>query len=240
MRPRRRVDVDYPMRRSAAEPAGVRCKLRCRDGRPMPCRRARRPSPDRHGARHDRLAALVPCPGNRRSRRRLLLVPRSRVRRARRRAVGRVRLRRRPRPEPDLRGRLRRPHRPRRGRAHRLRPFGAVVPRSAHRVLHDPRPDDARPPGQRRRHAVPVGDLLPVAGAARDRASRSSPSSRPRSSGRIRSSPRSPTPRRSTRPSATTRNTSRAIPAQPYCAAVVAPKVAKFRKHFTERLKRKP
>ena len=28
-------------------------------------------------------------------------------------------------------------------------------------------------------------------------------------------------------------------PAQPYCAAVVAPKVAKFRKHFTERLKRK-
>ena len=27
-------------------------------------------------------------------------------------------------------------------------------------------------------------------------------------------------------------------PAQPYCAAVVAPKVAKFRKHFTERLKR--
>ena len=28
-------------------------------------------------------------------------------------------------------------------------------------------------------------------------------------------------------------------PRQPYCAAVVAPKVAKFRKHYTERLKRK-
>jgi peptide-methionine (S)-S-oxide reductase len=28
-------------------------------------------------------------------------------------------------------------------------------------------------------------------------------------------------------------------PGQPYCMAVVAPKVAKFRKHFTERLKRK-
>ena len=28
-------------------------------------------------------------------------------------------------------------------------------------------------------------------------------------------------------------------PAQPYCMVVVAPKVAKFRKHFTERLKRK-
>jgi len=28
-------------------------------------------------------------------------------------------------------------------------------------------------------------------------------------------------------------------PAQPYCALVVAPKVAKFRKHFTERLKRR-
>ena len=29
-------------------------------------------------------------------------------------------------------------------------------------------------------------------------------------------------------------------PEQPYCTVVVAPKVAKFRKHFTERLKRKP
>ena len=29
-------------------------------------------------------------------------------------------------------------------------------------------------------------------------------------------------------------------PGQPYCAVVVAPKVAKFRKHFTARLKRKP
>jgi len=29
-------------------------------------------------------------------------------------------------------------------------------------------------------------------------------------------------------------------PRQPYCALVVAPKVAKFRKHFTERLKRRP
>ena len=29
-------------------------------------------------------------------------------------------------------------------------------------------------------------------------------------------------------------------PRQPYCAAVVAPKVARFRKRFTERLKRKP
>jgi peptide-methionine (S)-S-oxide reductase len=28
-------------------------------------------------------------------------------------------------------------------------------------------------------------------------------------------------------------------PAQPYCMVVVAPKVAKLRKHFTERLKRK-
>ena len=28
-------------------------------------------------------------------------------------------------------------------------------------------------------------------------------------------------------------------PGQPYCAVVVAPKVAKFRKHFTERLKRR-
>ena len=40
--------------------------------------------------------------------------------------------------------------------------------RPAARLLHHPRPDDARPPGQRRRHAIPVGDLLRDAGAARD------------------------------------------------------------------------
>ena len=30
---------------------------------------------------------------------------------------------------------------------------------SAH-LLHHPRPDDAQPPGQRRGHAIPLGDLL--------------------------------------------------------------------------------
>ena len=54
---------------------------------------------------------------HRRPRRRLLLVPRRGVPRPRRRARGRVRLRRRARRAADLRGGLRRPHRPRRGRA---------------------------------------------------------------------------------------------------------------------------
>jgi hypothetical protein len=54
-------------------------------------------------------------------RRRLLLVHRSRVRRARRRARGRLRLHGRPRARPDLRGRLRGHHRARRGSTGHLR-----------------------------------------------------------------------------------------------------------------------
>ena len=47
-----------------------------------------------------------------------------------------------------------------------------VVPRPAGGLLRDPRPDDAQPPGRRRRHAVPLGDLLPLAGAEADRRAR--------------------------------------------------------------------
>ena len=53
--------------------------------------------------------------------------------------------------------------------------------------------------------------------------------------------PSSPSWRRrppSTWPRATIRNTSRAIRYQPYCQVVVAPKVAKFRKHFLDKLKK--
>ena len=43
---------------------------------------------------------------------------------------------------------------------------------------------------------------------------------------------------RSTRPRTTTRNTSARNPSQPYCAFVVEPKVAKFRKHFLAKVKK--
>ena len=52
-------------------------------------------------------------------------------------------------------------------------PAKLAVSRPAARVLHDPRPDDAQPAGQRRRHAIPLGDLRAVRRAARDRASAS-------------------------------------------------------------------
>ena len=42
-------------------------------------------------------------------------------------------------------------------------PAEVSLRRSAAGVLHDPRSDDERPPGQRRRHAVPLGHLHPLA-----------------------------------------------------------------------------
>ena len=79
-------------------------------------------------------------------------------------------------------------------------------------LLHHPRPDHAQPPGQRRRHAVPLGDLLPLAGAeARrrggDRAAHGGASSSARPD-RDRGRPR---PRSSTWPRTTTRSTSQRV-----------------------------
>ena len=104
-------------------------------------------------------------------------------------------------------------------------------------TIHDPTTQG--PAGQRRRYAIPFGRSSANRRNSAPPRSRCARSSRPGSYGRTRSSPRSPALRRSTRRSATTRNTIARNPAQPYCAVVVAPKVAKFRKHFTERLKRK-
>ena len=142
--------------------------------------------------------------------------------------------------EPDLRRRLQRPHRARRGRARRRSIPSVLSFRDLlTRVLHDPRPDDAGPPGQRRRHAVPLGDLLPDAGAARDRGGGASPSSRrqklwkdPIVTEIADAAPFYAAERYHQEYFA--RN-----PGQPYCTVVVAPKVAKFRKQFAERLKRK-
>jgi Peptide methionine sulfoxide reductase len=36
-----------------------------------------------------------------------------------------------------------------------------LLPRAARVLLPDPRPDDTEPPGQRHRHELPLGDLLP-------------------------------------------------------------------------------
>ena len=57
--------------------------------------------------------------------------------------------------------------RPRRVGAHRLRPEEAVVRGPAREVvLPHARPDHAEPPGQRRRHAVPLGDLRHLAASS--------------------------------------------------------------------------
>ena len=67
--------------------------------------------------------------------------------------------------EPELRGRLHRPT----GHAEAvevdLRPGAGLLRAAARRLLGEPRPDHAQPPGAGRRHAVPLGDLLPLARA---------------------------------------------------------------------------
>ena len=84
-----------------------------------------------------------------------------------RRLRDRGRLRRRRDAEPDLRGDLHRPHRPRGGRARRLRPGQDLLRGSPQDLLGEPRPDPGHAAGQRRRHAVPLGDLCDDARAAR-------------------------------------------------------------------------
>ena len=73
-------------------------------------------------------------------------------------------------PEPDVRGGLLGAHRAHRGRPGRLRPGGHLLRAAAQGVLGGPRPDPGHAPGQRRRHPVPLGDLLRDAGAGGGRA----------------------------------------------------------------------
>src|SRR5690606_5814788 len=103
-------------------------------------------------------------------RRRLLLVPRALLPRARGRARRGVGLLRRPRREPGLRGGLLRHDRPCRGGEGDLRSRPHRLSRAARGVLRDPRPDHPGPPGQRCRAPVPLGDLPPGRGAGRYRA----------------------------------------------------------------------
>src|SRR4051794_9076349 len=67
--------------------------------------------------------------------------------------------------EPHVRGGLFGAHRAHRGRAGRLRPGGHLLRAAAEGLLGGARPDPGHAPGQRHRHAVPLGDLLPEPGA---------------------------------------------------------------------------
>ena len=58
------------------------------------------------------------------------------------------------------------PRHARRGDRDRLRPGADLLPRPARVLLPDPRPDDGEPSGQRHRHELPLGDLLPRRRAA--------------------------------------------------------------------------
>ena len=107
-------------------------------------------------------------------------------------------------------------HRPHRGRAGRLRPRDGLVRRPGPRLLRGARPDPGHAPGQRRRHAVPLGDLLHHARAGGDGA-RDHQASTARSwpaSASTRSPPRSHrwSRRRTTTPRTTTSSTSPRTP----------------------------
>ena len=62
-------------------------------------------------------------------------------------------------PNPTLRGGVQRRHRPHRGGARRVRPQGDQLRQPAQALLGEPRPHPGHAPGQRCRHAVPLGDL---------------------------------------------------------------------------------
>ena len=119
------------------------------------------------------------------------------------------RLRRRLHAEPDLRGGLLGLDRPHRGGAGGLRPGADELRGDPAPVLGEPRSDPGHAPGQRRRHAVPLGDLLRRRRASRrSRSARATPTRRCwRPPATARSPPRSRRRGRSTTPRSTTSST---------------------------------
>jgi hypothetical protein len=113
------------------------------------------------------------------------------------------RLCRRPHAEPALRGGLQRAHRHNEVVRVVFDPRSRAMPRCCD-LLGEPRPDPGHAPGQRRRHAVPLGDLRARRRAARGGASRRATPTRRGS--RRRATARSP-PRSPLRPSSTTPRT---------------------------------
>ena len=140
---------------------------------------------------------------------------------------------------PGLSLRLHRQHRPHRGGAGDLRPGGDFHPGDPRSLLRDPRPHLARPAGQRRRHPVPLGDLLSHAGTVRNRAG----------------ADRRAGARKDLEPPHRHRSASRRSkfypaedyhqnyfannPQQPYCSFVVSPKVRKFREKFAAKMRKR-
>ena len=143
---------------------------------------------------------------------------------AARRLHDRRRLRGRLHAQPHLRGGLLRTHRPRRGRARRLRHVSDQLRGDAEAVLGGPRPDPGHAPGQRRRHPVPLGDPLartrPSALAAE--ASSDAYQQMLTQAATARSRPRSSRPARSTTPRTTTSSTSPRTPAATAASAAPA------------------
>ena len=86
-------------------------------------------------------------------------------------------------------------------------PARLELPQAARILLPGARPDHPQPPGQRRRHELPLGDLLPPATSRSGSPRTRSPTSMPRASGRAASSPRWRRRARSGRPSPSTRTT---------------------------------
>ena len=114
-------------------------------------------------------------------------------------------------PNPTYKEVCSRPHRPRRGGAGRVRPCQDELRGDPPAVLGEPRPDPGHAPGQRRRHPVPLGDLLRRREQQRlaDSTRRYLPGARFARPATARSRPRSPRPGRSTTPRTTTSSTSR-------------------------------
>ena len=113
-------------------------------------------------------------------------------------------------PNPDLRRDVLRSHRSHRGRARRLRPGPHELRGAAAHLLGGSRPHAGHASGQRRRHAVPLGDLLARRATARRgaRLARHVPGASSTAPATAASPPRSPRPARSTTRSRTTSSTS--------------------------------
>ena len=154
------------------------------------------------------------------------------------REVGRLRLQRRPRREPDVRSRLHRPHRPRRSDPGHVRPGRDHVRRPAEGLLADARPDDAQPAGHdvgtQYRSAVfyHTDEQRKVAEQYKQQLDASKTFARPIVT--------EITPFKKFYPAEKYhQNYFNANPSQSYCQFVIRPKVEKFNKEFKELLKEK-
>ena len=137
----------------------------------LPGRAARLPVPEQHFVNGGPPRAALPGRhGARPLRPRLLLGRRAQVLGSQGRVLDAGGLRRRLDAEPDLRGGLQRarPGTPRSCGSSSTRRVISYDELLAD-LLGEPRPDAGHAPGQRRRHAVPLGDLLLRAGAASPR-----------------------------------------------------------------------